>query len=59
MSMNTETAALVGAMQYPPVAARALSLKRSASSPLEEFEQVYRRNVDGSGTRRSGTPQGG
>jgi RNA polymerase sigma-70 factor (ECF subfamily) len=44
--MSVETRALVRTMRKPPTAARARSLGRPPSSPLEEFEQVYLRNVD-------------
>ncbi len=47
MDMSTETAAPVGTMPKPPVAARARLRSQPPSSALEEFEQAYLRNVDG------------
>lgn len=44
--MSTETRAPVRAIRERPVAVTAQSRGRPASSPLEEFEQVYLRNVD-------------
>ena len=44
--MSTETRALVVPLQERPVAAMARSRGTPSSSPLEEFEHVYRRNVD-------------
>jgi RNA polymerase sigma-70 factor (ECF subfamily) len=44
--MTTETRGLVKAMRERPVAVRARSRGGPPSSPLEEFEQVYLRNVD-------------
>lgn len=47
-------------MRERPVAVRARSRKQPATSPLEEFEQVYLRNVDvimGYFTRRCRDPQ--
>jgi len=58
--MSTETRELVKAMRERPVAARAWSRGRLPSSPLEEFEQVYLRNVDvlmGYFARRCHDPQ--
>jgi len=58
--MSTETRELVKAMRERPVAARARSRGRLPSSPLEEFEQVYLRNVDvlmGYFARRCHDPQ--
>jgi RNA polymerase sigma factor (sigma-70 family) len=43
--MSTETRPLVKAMRGRPVAGWARSRARPPSSPLEEFEQVYLRNV--------------
>jgi RNA polymerase sigma factor (sigma-70 family) len=54
--MNTEA----GTMRKARVAAGRRSQMRSPSSPLEEFEQVYRQNVDvltGYFARRCGDPQ--
>jgi RNA polymerase sigma-70 factor (ECF subfamily) len=44
--MSTETEALLRTMRERPVAVRARSRGRPPSSRLEEFEQVYVRNVD-------------
>jgi RNA polymerase sigma factor (sigma-70 family) len=44
--MSTETRAPVVTIREEPVAVRAQSRGRPPSSPLEEFEQVYLRNVD-------------
>ena len=44
--MSTEARAPVKTIRERPVAVRARSRSRTASSPLEEFEQVYLRNVD-------------
>jgi len=44
--MSTETRAPVVTMRGQPAAVRTQSRGRPPSSPLEEFEQVYRRNVD-------------
>ncbi|MDX6333512.1 MAG: hypothetical protein QOG05_852 [Streptosporangiaceae bacterium] len=44
--MSTEARALVRTMRERPVAVRARSRGRPPSLPLEEFEQVYLRNVD-------------
>jgi RNA polymerase sigma-70 factor (ECF subfamily) len=58
--MSTETGALVSTMRARPVAARARPRGQPPSSPLEEFEQVYRRNVDvlvGYFARRCRDPQ--
>src|ERR1017187_5628030 len=44
--MSTEARAPVRTIQERPVAVRARTRGRPASSPLEEFEQVYLRNVD-------------
>jgi hypothetical protein len=44
--MDTETRALVRAMRERPIAVRAPPRGRPPSSPLEEFEQVYLRNVE-------------
>jgi RNA polymerase sigma factor (sigma-70 family) len=44
--MSTETRAPVVTIREQPVAVRAQSRGRPPSSPLEEFEQVYLRNVD-------------
>jgi RNA polymerase sigma-70 factor (ECF subfamily) len=40
--MSAQARALAGTMREPPAAAKA----RAPSAPLEEFEQVYLRNVD-------------
>jgi RNA polymerase sigma factor (sigma-70 family) len=45
--MITETGAPVETMRERPGAARAGPSLQSPTSPLEEFEQVYLRNVDG------------
>jgi RNA polymerase sigma factor (sigma-70 family) len=58
--MTTETRALVKAMRERPLAVRTQSRGRPPSSPLEEFEQVYLRNVDvlmGYFARRCRDPQ--
>jgi RNA polymerase sigma-70 factor (ECF subfamily) len=58
--MSTETKPLVSTMRERPVAVRARSRGRPPSSPLEEFEQVYLRNVDvlmGYFARRCRDPQ--
>ena len=58
--MSTESKALVRTMRERPVAVRARSRGRPPSSPLEEFEQVYLRNVDvlmGYFARRCRDPQ--
>jgi RNA polymerase sigma factor (sigma-70 family) len=58
--MSTETRAPVRTIREPPVAVRAQSRGRSASSSLEDFEQVYLRNVDvlmGFFARRCREPQ--
>lgn len=58
--MSTETAALVRAMRGRAVPAEALPRGQPPSSPLEEFEQVYLRNVDvlmGYFARRCRDPQ--
>jgi RNA polymerase sigma factor (sigma-70 family) len=58
--MSTEIRALTVPMRQGPVAARARSRRQPASSPLEDFEQVYRRNVDvlvGYFARRCRDPQ--
>jgi RNA polymerase sigma-70 factor (ECF subfamily) len=44
--MSTEARAPVRTIRERPVAVRAQSRSRTASLPLEEFEQVYLRNVD-------------
>ena len=44
--MSTEARALVRTVPERPVAATGPSRQQSPSSPLESFEQVYRRNVD-------------
>jgi RNA polymerase sigma factor (sigma-70 family) len=44
--MSTETTALTVPVREQPVAVRARSRGRPPSSPFEEFEQVYVRNVD-------------
>jgi RNA polymerase sigma factor (sigma-70 family) len=44
--MSTEADASVRTMRERPVAVRARSRGRPPSTPLEEFEQVYLRNVD-------------
>jgi RNA polymerase sigma-70 factor (ECF subfamily) len=58
--MSTESKALVRTMRERPVALRARSGGHPPSSPLEEFEQVYLRNVDvlmGYFARRCREPQ--
>jgi RNA polymerase sigma factor (sigma-70 family) len=58
--MSTETRALVKAMRERPLAVRARSPGRPPSWPLEEFEQVYLRNVEvvmGYFARRCRDPQ--
>jgi RNA polymerase sigma factor (sigma-70 family) len=58
--MSTETTTLVSTMRERPVAERARLRGRPPSSPLEEFEQVYLRNVDvlvGFFARRCRDPQ--
>jgi RNA polymerase sigma factor (sigma-70 family) len=58
--MSTETRASVRTIRERPVAVRARSRGRPASSPLEEFERVYLRNVDvlmGYFARRCREPQ--
>jgi RNA polymerase sigma factor (sigma-70 family) len=58
--MSTETEALAKTIRERPVAVRALSRGRPPRSPLEEFEQVYLRNVDvlmGYFARRCRDPQ--
>ena len=58
--MSTESKALVKTTRERPVAVRARSRGRPPSSPLEEFEQVYLRNVDvlmGYFARRCRDPQ--
>jgi len=58
--MSTETKTLVKAMQDRPGAVRARARERPPCSPLEEFEQVYLRNVDvlmGYFARRCREPQ--
>jgi RNA polymerase sigma factor (sigma-70 family) len=58
--MSTETKPLVRTMRERPVAVRARSRGRPPSSPLDEFEQVYLRNVDvlmGYFARRCRDPQ--
>jgi RNA polymerase sigma-70 factor (ECF subfamily) len=58
--MSTESKPLVRTMREPPVAVRARSGGRPPSSPLEEFEQIYLRNVDvlmGYFARRCRDPQ--
>src|ERR1700761_9764572 len=57
--MSTESQTLVRSMRGRPVAARSRSRGRPPGSPLEEFEQVYLRNVDvlmGYFARRCGDP---
>jgi hypothetical protein len=44
--MSTEARAQVRTIRERPVAVRARSRGRPPNSPLEEFEQVYLRNVD-------------
>jgi hypothetical protein len=44
--MSTEARAPVRTIQERPVAVKARPRGRPAGSPLEEFEQVYLRNVD-------------
>jgi RNA polymerase sigma-70 factor (ECF subfamily) len=44
--MRTDTEALLRATREPPVAADARSTAPAPGSPLEQFEQVYLRNVD-------------
>jgi RNA polymerase sigma factor (sigma-70 family) len=58
--MSTEIKPLVKTMRERPVAVRARARGRPPSSPLEEFEQVYLRNVDvlmGYFARRCRDPQ--
>jgi RNA polymerase sigma factor (sigma-70 family) len=58
--MSTETRAVVKAVRERTVAVRVRSRARPPSSPLEEFEQVYLRNVDvlmGYFARRCRDPQ--
>jgi RNA polymerase sigma factor (sigma-70 family) len=58
--MSTEARALVRAMREPPVAATERSRRQPPDSSLEEFEQVYLRNVDvlvGYFARRCRDPQ--
>jgi RNA polymerase sigma-70 factor (ECF subfamily) len=58
--MSTETKAQFNTMRKQPVTVSARSRGRSPSSPLEEFEQVYLRNVDammGYFARRCPDPQ--
>ena len=58
--MTTEARALAGTMPERPVALRARSRGRPPSSALEEFEQVYVRNIDvlaGYFARRCRDPQ--
>ncbi|HTX00085.1 MAG TPA: sigma-70 family RNA polymerase sigma factor [Acidimicrobiales bacterium] len=58
--MSAETRALVRTVQGRPAVARARSRLEPRTSPLEEFEQVYRRNVEvlvGYFARRCGDPQ--
>jgi RNA polymerase sigma factor (sigma-70 family) len=58
--MSTETRALVVPLQERPVAAMARSRGTPSTSPLEEFERVYLRNVDvlvGYFARRCRDPQ--
>ncbi|HEX3979111.1 MAG TPA: RNA polymerase sigma factor [Solirubrobacteraceae bacterium] len=58
--MSTESKTLVRTMRERPVALRARPGGRPPASPLEEFEQVYLRNVDvlmGYFARRCGDPQ--
>jgi RNA polymerase sigma-70 factor (ECF subfamily) len=58
--MSAEAKPLVKTMRERPVAVRARSRRRPPSSPLEEFEQVYLRNVDvlmGYFARRCRDPQ--
>ena len=58
--MSTEARAPVRTIEERPVAVKARTRGRPASSPLEEFEQVYLRNVDvlmGYFARRCRDPQ--
>ncbi len=58
--MTTETRSLLETMRERPILVRPRSRGRPPSSPLEEFEQVYLRNVDvlmGYFARRCGDPQ--
>src|SRR6201996_5783423 len=58
--MSTESQTLVRSMRGRPVAARSRSRGRPPGSPLEEFEQMYQRNVDvlmGYFARRCRDPQ--
>jgi RNA polymerase sigma factor (sigma-70 family) len=58
--MSTEARAAVSTIREGPVAVRARSRGRPPRSPLEEFEQVYLRNVDvlmGYFARRCRDPQ--
>src|ERR1700728_2358082 len=58
--MRTETQPLTSTMRERPVAVRARPSGRPPRSPVEEFEQVYVRNVDvlmGYFARRCRDPQ--
>jgi RNA polymerase sigma factor (sigma-70 family) len=58
--MSTEARAAVSTIREGPVAVRARSRERPPGTPLEEFEQVYLRNVDvlmGYFARRCREPQ--
>lgn len=58
--MSTEAKPLARTMRERPIAMRARSRERPPSSPLEEFEQLYLRNVDvlmGYFARRCRDPQ--
>jgi RNA polymerase sigma factor (sigma-70 family) len=58
--MSTDTRSLVSTMRERPIALSARSGRRPPSSPLEEFEQMYLRNVNvlmGYFARRCREPQ--
>ena len=58
--MTTQTKAVAGTIRTRPIAAGVRSGGRSPASPVEQFEQIYRRNVDvltGYFARRCGEPQ--
>jgi RNA polymerase sigma factor (sigma-70 family) len=60
MSMPTDASTLVGRVRGRPIAATGRPPGRPSRSPLEEFEQVYLRNVDalmGYFARRCREPQ--
>src|SRR6202012_6122970 len=45
-NMSIDASVIVGRVRARPVAATGRSPRRSPSSPLEDFEKVYLRNVD-------------